>query len=97
MPNYALPEGFNDEDDYLKHISFEGAKALWHITQDVEDRLNHELHIIKTMGFAGYFLIVQDFIAAAREKCCSQVEAQLLVHLLLIGITNRPYKIFAFI
>ncbi|MCB0395168.1 MAG: DNA polymerase III subunit alpha [Flavobacteriales bacterium] len=68
LPNFILPEGFQTEDDYLKHLTFEGAKKRYHeVTAETEERLNHELNIIKTMGFAGYFLIVQDFIAAGRN------------------------------
>src|ERR1035437_10074987 len=54
--------------EYLKHLTFEGAKKRYkEITQEVEDRLNFELFTIKTMGFAGYFLIVADFIKAGRD------------------------------
>jgi len=68
MPVFKLPEGFASEDDYLKHLTFEGAKRKYgEITQDIIDRLELELGIIKDMGFAGYFLIVQDFIAAAKQ------------------------------
>jgi DNA polymerase-3 subunit alpha len=68
LPHYTLPDGFETEDDYLRHLTVEGAKKRY---SDVEgkvlDRIDHELGIIKEMGFAGYFLIVQDFIAAARD------------------------------
>ncbi|MBN4051922.1 DNA polymerase III subunit alpha, partial [Cytophagaceae bacterium AH-315-L13] len=68
MPSYKLPEGFTSEEDYLKHLTYEGAKRKYgEITQDIIDRLELELGIIKDMGFAGYFLIVQDFIAAAKQ------------------------------
>lgn len=68
LPNFTLPQGFLTEDDYLKHLTFEGAKKHYkEITAEVEERLNYELSVIKTMGFAGYFLIVQDFIAAGRD------------------------------
>ncbi len=68
LPNYPLPEGFTDPDEYLKHLTFEGAKKRYgEITSEVEERLKHELFVVKTMGFAGYFLIVQDFINAARH------------------------------
>jgi len=54
--------------EYLKHLSFEGAKKRYkEISQEIEDRLNFELFTIKTMGFAGYFLIVADFIKAGRD------------------------------
>ncbi|MDZ7758496.1 DNA polymerase III subunit alpha [Rhodohalobacter sp.] len=68
LPNFALPEGFETEDDYLRHLTIEGAKKHYgELDDEVMDRINHELNIIKTMGFAGYFLIVQDFISEARS------------------------------
>jgi DNA polymerase III subunit alpha len=68
LPNFPLPEGFMNADDYLHYLTFEGAKKRYkEVTAEVEERLNYELQIIKTMGFAGYFLIVQDFIAAGRD------------------------------
>ena len=58
------------EADYLKHLTMIGAKRLYgdSLSEEVLERLNFELHIMKTMGFPGYFLIVQDFIRAAREE-----------------------------
>ncbi len=54
--------------EYLKHLTFEGAQQRYgSITADIEERLNFELFTIKTMGFAGYFLIVSDFIKAGRD------------------------------
>ncbi len=68
LPNFALPPGFATEDEYLSHLAFEGARRRYgQISQDLADRLNFELAVIRDMGFAGYFLIVQDFIAAARH------------------------------
>jgi DNA polymerase-3 subunit alpha len=68
LPNFPLPAGFENADQYLEYLTFEGAKRRYkEITADIEERLNYELRIIKTMGFAGYFLIVQDFIAAGRN------------------------------
>ncbi len=68
LPNFELPEGFESEDDYLRHLTVEGAKARYDkITDEINERIDLELGIIKEMGFAGYFLIVQDFIAAARD------------------------------
>lgn len=57
------------EADYLKKLAFDGAKTRYGdpLSPDVKERLIFELHIMKTMGFPGYFLIVQDFIAAARN------------------------------
>lgn len=68
LPNYVLPAGFTNEDEYLRFLTFEGAKKRYkEVTAEIEERLNYELNIIKTMGFAGYFLIVQDFIAAGKN------------------------------
>jgi DNA polymerase III subunit alpha len=68
LPNFSLPENFETEDEYLRHLTMEGAKVKYdEVSDEVLDRIDHELNIIKTMGFAGYFLIVQDFIAAAKE------------------------------
>lgn len=58
------------EADYLKKLAFEGAKRRYGdpLDSEVKERIDFELHIMKTMGFPGYFLIVQDFINAARTK-----------------------------
>lgn len=69
LPNYTLPEGFNDMNTYLRHLTYEKARQRYgELSQDVVERLEHELGIITSMGFSGYFLIVQDFIDAARQK-----------------------------
>jgi DNA polymerase-3 subunit alpha len=69
MPDFGLPEGFTNEDDYLKHITYEGAKMRWgdNLTPQIQERIDFELDTIKKMGFPGYFLIVWDFIKAARQ------------------------------
>jgi len=68
MPNFPLPEGFDNPDEYLRHLSYEGAKRKFpEINDIVTERLDFELETIKKMGFPGYFLIVWDFIKAARE------------------------------
>ena len=58
------------EADYLAKLAFDGAKRLYGdpLSEEVKERLTFELYIMKTMGFPGYFLIVQDFINAARTK-----------------------------
>ncbi|MBQ2728538.1 MAG: DNA polymerase III subunit alpha [Alistipes sp.] len=58
------------EADYLGHLTMIGAKKRYGdpLSDEVLERLKFELHIMKTMGFPGYFLIVQDFIRAAREE-----------------------------
>ncbi|MBR4962771.1 MAG: DNA polymerase III subunit alpha, partial [Muribaculaceae bacterium] len=56
------------EADYLSKLAYDGAaKRYGELTEELLERMNFELYIMKTMGFPGYFLIVQDFIAAARE------------------------------
>lgn len=68
MPLFSIPGGFEDEDSYLRHLSYEGAKQRYgEISEGLAERLDFELNTVKRMGFPGYFLIVQDFIAAARE------------------------------
>lgn len=68
LPNFPLPSGFSNQSDYLKYLVYEGAKLRYgELTEKIRERLDHELHIIKNMGFEGYFLIVQDFIKAARD------------------------------
>ncbi len=58
------------EADYLAKLAYEGAHQRYgeELSKEVEDRIRFELHIMKTMGFPGYFLIVQDFINSAREE-----------------------------
>ncbi len=68
LPNYTLPDGFETEDDFLRHLTLDGAEKRYEtLTDEITDRIDHELGIIRSMGFAGYFLIVQDFISAAKE------------------------------
>ena len=68
LPNFVIPENFKTQDEYLRHITFEGAYKRYEIlTPEIEERLNFELFTIETMGFAGYFLIVADFIKAGRD------------------------------
>ena len=58
------------EADYLAKLAYEGAERIYGtpLSQEVDDRIRFELHIMKTMGFPGYFLIVQDFINSARKE-----------------------------
>ena len=57
------------EADYLAKLAYDGAKKLYGdpLSEEVKEHIRFELHVMKTMGFPGYFLIVQDFINAARE------------------------------
>ena len=58
------------EADYLAKLSYDGAKRLYGdpLPEEVSERVKFELHIMKTMGFPGYFLIVQDFINSAQDE-----------------------------
>ncbi|MEQ8425125.1 MAG: DNA polymerase III subunit alpha, partial [Cyclobacteriaceae bacterium] len=68
LPNYTIPVEFKTEDDYLRHLTYEGAKKRYpEITHEIRDRLDFELETIKKTGYPGYFLIVQDFTGKARE------------------------------
>ena len=68
LPNFKVPEIFATQDNYLESITYEGAKKRYgDIDAEIEERLKFELFTIKSMGFAGYFLIVADFIKAGRD------------------------------
>ncbi len=68
MPLFSIPDNFDNEDEYLRHLSIKGAEERYGtITEEIQERLDFELNTVKRMGFPGYFLIVQDFINAARE------------------------------
>jgi DNA polymerase-3 subunit alpha len=75
LPNFPIPKAFQlhesdtlNQWEYLKHITYEGAKARYsEIGEEIRERIDFELFTIKTMGFAGYFLIVSDFIKAGRD------------------------------
>jgi DNA polymerase-3 subunit alpha len=69
LPEFPLPEGYTDENEYLVHLSREGAIARYGepLPQEVQDRLDYELGVILKTGYAGYFLITWEFISWARE------------------------------
>jgi DNA polymerase-3 subunit alpha len=68
MPEFELPEGYTDKDEYLRYLTYNGAKERWgNLTNEQTDRIDFELGTIAKMGFPGYFLIVQDFLNAARK------------------------------
>jgi DNA polymerase-3 subunit alpha len=68
LPAFQLPEQFTNQDDYLKYLTFEGAKKRYgEISAEIEERLLFELNVIKESGYPGYFLIVQDFTTVARK------------------------------
>ncbi len=68
LPHFTVPTTFKTQDEYLAHITWEGAhKRYSELTAEIEDRIKFELFTIQTMGFAGYFLIVSDFIKAGRD------------------------------
>ncbi|TFH37904.1 MAG: DNA polymerase III subunit alpha, partial [Bacteroidia bacterium] len=67
MPEFPIPEGFGSKDEYLRHLTYEGAAKRWsEIDDDLRERIDFELGTIAKMGYPGYFLIVQDFLNAAR-------------------------------
>ncbi len=75
LPAFPIPTSFQVHKDsnlnqweFLQHLTMEGAKKRYtDITPEIQERLDFELFTIRTMGFAGYFLIVSDFIKAGRE------------------------------
>ena len=75
LPNFPVPQEFQVHADsvlnqweYLRHLTYEGARRRYSdFTPEIQERVDFELFTIKTMGFAGYFLIVSDFIKAGRD------------------------------
>lgn len=68
LPNFVLPQGFQTQDEYLRHLTYEGARKRYgQITEGIRERLDFELQTIEKTGYPGYFLIVQDFTSVARE------------------------------
>ncbi|MCS6917940.1 MAG: DNA polymerase III subunit alpha [Chitinophagales bacterium] len=68
LPVFPLPKPFSSVQQYLEHLARKGLRERYESpSPEAEERLNYELSIIEKTGFAGYFLIVQDFIQAARE------------------------------
>lgn len=69
LPEFPLPPGYDNLDAYLDFLSRKGlAQRYSKVTPGLEERLEYELKVIRQMGFAGYFLIVKDFIDYARNK-----------------------------
>ncbi|HRH36726.1 MAG TPA: DNA polymerase III subunit alpha [Flavobacteriales bacterium] len=81
LPNFQIPEGFADQDEYLKHLTYQGAIRRYlangqelmanggidALDPKIKERIDFELFTIRTMGFSGYFLITQDFINHGRD------------------------------
>ena len=68
LPKFTIPKEFKTEDDYLKYLTYEGAKKKYpELTPEIKERIDFELETIKKTGYPGYFLIVQDFTSKARE------------------------------
>ena len=70
LPSFPLPEGFDDDDVYLRHLTYEGAHKRWgpSLSTEVTSRLDFELDVIKNMGFSSYFIITWDLIKYARDN-----------------------------
>ncbi|NLY90084.1 MAG: DNA polymerase III subunit alpha [Firmicutes bacterium] len=69
LPDYQTPSAFNSKDEYLEYLCRQNLPRRYpHVTPEVETRLAHELAVIKKTGFAGYFLIVGDFVQYAKER-----------------------------
>ncbi|MBV8983055.1 MAG: DNA polymerase III subunit alpha, partial [Acidimicrobiia bacterium] len=70
LPNFDLPPGFSTEDEYLRHLTLEGARERYGavLPPEVTSRIDYELGVIADMGFSAYFLVVWDLIKYARDK-----------------------------
>jgi DNA polymerase-3 subunit alpha len=68
LPAFPVPAQFASQEDYLRHLTYEGAtKRYKELNTVVRERLDFELQVINGSGYAGYFLIVQDFTSIARK------------------------------
>jgi len=69
MPNFPLPQGETTPENYLENLVWNGVKERYkEVDSEIKKRVEHEVKTINSMGFAGYFLIVNDFIRYAKEK-----------------------------
>lgn len=69
LPSFRVPAGFGDMDNYLRHLTYDGARKRYgELSSEVTERIEMELSIINKMGYAGYFLIVQGFTTEARNR-----------------------------
>ncbi len=68
LPAFPLPKEYKTQDDYLRGLTYQGAKKRYGIlTPEISERLDFELGVIRNSGYPGYFLIVQDFTTEARN------------------------------
>jgi DNA polymerase-3 subunit alpha len=70
VPSFPKPPEFDTDEALLRHLTLDGAARRYGtpLPDNVRERMEYELGVIETAGYAGYFLIVQDFIQAARER-----------------------------
>ncbi|NKB68017.1 MAG: DNA polymerase III subunit alpha [Candidatus Latescibacteria bacterium] len=69
LPSFPKPEGFTEDGQYLTHLANEGLRRRYdRIDEDLQKRLDYELGVIIQMGYAGYFLIVWDYVHFARNN-----------------------------
>jgi DNA polymerase-3 subunit alpha len=69
LPVYEIPEGFADEKAFFNHLVYSGLeKRYGKISDEIKQKADHEISVITSMGFIGYFLIVWDFINWAKEN-----------------------------
>ena len=70
LPNFPVPDGHDDADAYLAHLTLEGAHRRWGdpLSADAAERIAYELRVIADMGFSAYFLITWDLIRHAKEQ-----------------------------
>jgi DNA polymerase-3 subunit alpha len=68
MPDYSIPEGYTDTNEYLRYVTYQGARERYsEISPELSERIDFELDTIRRMGYPGYFLIVQEILNKARQ------------------------------
>jgi error-prone DNA polymerase len=69
FPSFEVPQGFASSQEYLRHLTYAGAgRRYGRVTSEAKVRLEHELHVIETLGYPDYFLAVFDLTQFARER-----------------------------
>ncbi len=102
LPKIDIPNQFQNQSDYLKHLCYSAVpKRYPELTEEIQTRIDYELSVIAQMGFDGYFLVVKDFIDAARERSVpvgpGRGSAAGSIIAYLLGITQLDplkYKLF---
>lgn len=70
LPQFVVPKGYKDDAEYLRYLTYEGAKKRWglRLLKSTRERIDFELGVVADMGFSSYFLILWDLVKHAHEN-----------------------------